>query len=260
MRPYILILIEVVGVLAVIQILSISPSIQIRKPVKFTQPRREGSIAMSMAILVIVVTALLKQFSFVTLTGMIPFLAFLPSLQLDRPSDFTLTTLITQTGLMALFAAPFLVHILQRKQPWLSIGLKKQMISGGLQVGFGLVLILVFLRSKVSNLIQGPYNLEVLLLLIGSLTACFISELIFRGFIQLRLMDWLGETRGWLLTAALFALWSILPVLGQPTEIILITGIYRLSMGLLLGWIARRSGGILGGWIYYTVHTWLFWL
>lgn len=260
MRPYILLLIELIGVVAVVQILSISPAIQLRRPVKFTQPNREGYAALSMIILVIVFTAIVSQFSLMTLVGMIPFQAFLPSLVIARPESFSLTGLIIQVGFMAILVAPFVVGLFRRKQPWLSVGLKKQMLKGGLQVGLALIMIVVFLRGKVTSLIYGPYTLDLLFLFLGSIIVCFAEEFIFRGFVQLRLMDWLGETKGWLAASGLFAIWSVLPLLSAPLETILITTAYRLAMGLLLGWIARRSGGIIGGWMYHTIHTWLFWL
>ena len=260
MRQILPLIIEIVGVLAVLQILSISPAIQLRRPVNFTQPQREGQAALSLAVLIILLIAIMDRFMDFPLQSMGPFAVFNSQYQLTRPEPFGVKTLILQTGLMAIIAIPFLYSIIRRKQPWLSVGLKQQMIKGGLQVGFGLVLISIFLRNKIVNLIYGTYTLDTLLLFIGSLISCFVLELIFRGFVQLRLMAWLGDTIGWLIASSLYALWSVMPILGMTSDVIISTIIYRLGMGLLLGWVARKSGGIFGGWIYNTVHTWLFWI
>lgn len=260
MRAFILLIIEWIGVLAVIQVFSISPAIQLRRPVKFTQPRREGQLTLSLVVLAVLLVALLTQWQAIPLQKLISFAQMGFNAQLARPESYNLTVLLWQTAFLALLIAPFLWNVRTRKQPWLSVGLKRQMISGGLQVGFGLALITVFLRSKVDNLITGPYTLESLWLLVGSLLSCFVVEFGFRGHLQLRLMAWLGDRQGWLLSSALYALWSILPLLQLPIGTIALNLGYRLVMGLILGWAARKSGGILAGWMYSTLHNWLFWL
>jgi membrane protease YdiL (CAAX protease family) len=259
-KPYLLILIEIIGVISVVQILSISPAIKIRRPVLFTQPKREGMSALSLTVLIIIFTALLTQMTPQTMSQMIPFQMFSAAMQLGRPATISLTGLIFQAGLAIILMVPFLLGMYQRKQPWLSAGLKKQMLKGGFQVGLALVLVTVFLRGKINALIYGAHTLEILYLLLGCLVVCFAEEFIFRGFVQLRLTSWLGETNGWLATAALYAFWSVLPLLNAPMETILITAAYRLGLGLLLGWIMRKSGSIIGGWLYHTVHIWLFWI
>ena len=182
------------------------------------------------------------------------------SAKLTLPEGYNLQTLLIQTIFLAIMVLPFAWNLVSKKQPWLSVGLKKQMINGGLQVGFGLALITIFLRSKVETLITGPYTMQTLWLLIGSLISCFVLEFIFRGHLQLRLMAWLGDRNGWLISSAIYTLWSVLPLLNSPIQIVILNIAYRLALGLILGWIARRSGGILGGWIYSTLHNWLYWL
>jgi membrane protease YdiL (CAAX protease family) len=259
LRPFILLLIEIIGALAVIQVFSISPAIKLKRPVKFTQPQREGMAALSIAVLIIVAVALLDQWNGINLLGFIPFAAITNSAQLSRPDGFDFQTFLIQTLFLLVMTLPFAWNFFTKKQPWLSVGLKKNMLKGGLQVGFGLVLISVFLRSKVDTLIVGPYTIQTLWLLLGSLTSCLVVEIIFRGYLQLRLMAWLGDLQGWLISAAIYTLWSILPLLHGSLELIAINIGYRLVMGLLLGWIARKSGGIVGGWLYSTIHNWLFW-
>lgn len=259
MRPILLIVIELIGVIAVTQLLSISPALVGRRPVKFTQPRREGTSAISVAVLIILVTAILSRVSGSMLDGAVAFLPFTSSMSVAKPT-ISINGLITQIGLIALLAVPCVINVFRRKQPWLSVGLKQSMLKGGLQVGLALIMITVFLRGKIFTLIKGPYSIEVLYLFLASLVVCFGEEFIFRGYVQLRLMVWWGERTGWLVTAALFTLWSVLPLLNASIETLLITLAYRLGMGLLLGWIARKTGSILGGWMYQTVHLFLFWL
>jgi membrane protease YdiL (CAAX protease family) len=97
-------------------------------------------------------------------------------------------------------------------------------------------------------------------MLLACIATAFVEEFIFRGYIQLRLMDHWGPQIGWLVTAVLCTVWGIIPLLNAPLMTILISAGYRLGLALLLGWIARQSGGIIGGWMYHAAHMLLFWL
>lgn len=260
MRPYLALFIEIIGVISVVQIMAVSPVLAQRKPVKFANPARESTLAVNLAVLLVVLTAVISYFFPTLLKDTLSFLPFSTELKLTGPAEMNSSGLVTQLGLMALMAAPFLVSMLSRKQPWLSAGLKQQMYKGGLQLGLVLILVVIFLRGLVYHLIQGPYTISVLWLLLACLVTAFVEEFIFRGYIQLRLMDRWGSQIGWLATAGLCALWGIIPLLNAPLMIILISAGYRFGLALLLGWVARQSGGILGGWLYHAAHLLLFWL
>jgi membrane protease YdiL (CAAX protease family) len=156
-------------------------------------------------------------------------------------------------------AAPFLLALAIRRQPLLSVGLSRALMRPGLQLGAALALIAVFLSSKIYTIINGLTAAEGLYL-VAMLIAGLTEEFIFRGYIQLRLMGWLGEIPGWLLAAALYALWHVpqklilegvsLPQLGLSLA-------YLFVWGLLLGWILRKSGSILATGIYHAVHNWI---
>jgi membrane protease YdiL (CAAX protease family) len=161
---------------------------------------------------------------------------------------------------MAVCVLPVIYFVRRKRQPWLSLGLKQQMFTGGLQVGFALLLVTIFLRGKLSPLIYGDKNINQLYLLIACLVAAFGEEIIFRGYLQPRLENWLGDLRGYGLTAILSAVWVILPLIGIAWIALAALFIYRLLLSLLLGWVLKRSGSILPGWIYHTIHMWLFWI
>lgn len=260
MTAYLVIFLEVVGVVSLVQILATSPVLQQRRPVKFTNPAQEGSRALTLVIFLILLTAILQRLFPGLFVGIISFLPFTAQMRIPRPAPISASGLWVQIGVTAVMLTPVLISLFHRKQPWLSVGLKKQMTKGGLISGAALVMLLIFLRGLVYHLINGPYTNDILWLLLASLVTAFGEEFIFRGYLQIRLMDWWGDTWGWVGTAALYALWSVLPLLPSSGPVILITLAYRLGLGLLLGWIARSSGGILAGWLYHAFHTWFFWI
>ena len=65
---------------------------------------------------------------------------------------------------------------------------------------------------------------------------------------------------GWLLAAAIYALWHLpqklilegvaLPQLGLSLA-------YLFAFGLLLGWIMRKSGSVLATGIYHAIQNWI---
>jgi len=259
MLPFLPTLIEWMGVIAVTLLLSLSPAIQRRRPVQFVYPRREGIIAISLAVLVTLLAAAL--FSTVLRGAALPSDPFTSSLASpeNQPFTYSVAQLIQQIELSLVTVAPFLLALAIRRQPLLSAGLSRATLRPGLQVGLGLALITIFLTSKIYTIMNGLSAAEGLYL-VAMLIAGLAVEFIFRGYIQLRLIGWLGETPGWLVTAALYALWYIpqklilegvsLPELGLSLA-------YLFVFGLLLGWIMRKTGSILGPGIYHGVHDWI---
>ena len=252
-------LVEWMGVIAVTLLLSLSPAFQRRRPVQFVYPRREGIIAISLAVLSALLAAVLFSSFF---SG-----AALPSDPLtsptappaNQPFTYSLAQLVQQAELALVAAAPFLLALAIRRQPLLSAGLSRASLRPGLQLGAALALITIFLTNKIYAIINGLTQAE-LLYLVAMLIVGLAEEFIFRGYIQLRLMGWLGEIQGWLLAAAIYALWHLpqklilegaaLPQLGLSLA-------YLFVFGLLLGWIMRKSGSVLATGIYHAVHNWI---
>ncbi len=261
MTGYLLIAAEWIGIIAVVLILSISPVLKNRRPVKFTKPRQEGIGAISLTVLIILFTVIFSRLAYVPFSGFVSFQSWDTELAiLSFPGELTISDLIILLGFFAVCVLPVVYFVRRKKQPWLSLGLKPQMISGGLQVGFALILVTIFLRGKLSALIYSDKEINQLFLLLACLIASFGEEIIFRGYLQPRLENWLGDLTGFLLTAVISAAWVVLPLLGIGWLAILALFLYRLLLGLLLGWILKRTGSILPGWLYHTIHMWLFWM
>ncbi len=261
MTGYVLIAAEWIGVIAVVLILSVSPVLKNRRPVQFTKPRQEGIGALSLVILILLFTTIFARVASVPFSGFVSFQPWDMELaRLDFPGELSVTNLVSLLGFFAVCVLPLIYFVRRKKQPWLSLGLKQQMISGGLQVGFALILVTIFLRGKLSPLIYSEKEINQLYLLIACAISAFGEEIIFRGYLQPRLENWLGVPIGYGLAALFSAIWVVLPLLGIGWMVLLVLFLYRLLVGLLLGWIIRRTGSIIPGWLYHTIHMWLFWM
>jgi len=254
-RQLLITLIEWMGVIALTLIISLSPVLQRKRPVIFQYPRREGLVSLGLyAALLLLTTAIYAALRSAQGAPPLP-----PGTQ---PATFTYTTdeLVQQIGLSLGLALPFVLALRVRRQPWLSAGLGRANLRGGLQLGMALTLVTIFLAGKVYAILDGVSAPQMLFLPAMAVSA-LVEEFIFRGYIQLRLMGWLGETRGWIVTAALFALWRIPQrIFVQGLNDWLEFGVSLLllfGLGLVLGWVMRKSGSILASGIYHAIHNWI---
>lgn len=253
MNSFILTIIELMGVVSVTMILGLSPVLSKRRPLIFSFPRREGIFALSLYVFItaLVVTVYLGLYH--------PSIMELNQGTAVVPSVYTPIQLLDQLGFALLIFLPFAAAILYRKQPWLSAGLGKSTLKGGLQLGFALALITIFLLGKIYAILDGVSSSQILYLFAMSAVG-FVEEFAFRGYIQLRLCAWWGDTWGWIATSVMFSLWHLpqkIIVEGASLPNIGISLLYLLALGLVLGWIMKKSGNILAPAIYHAIHNWV---
>ena len=235
---------EWLGTIAVVMIAGISPLIKKIRRIDFRYPRRE-------AVFALILFAIIFFFAFLFYSNP----AFDP---LRNFSGALAGSATAQRMLLAGIATvPLLIMLIARGQPPKSIGWSKENIRASLTLGIVLVVLVIFLRGKFTTLLNG-ITAEQGSLLFVLLILCLLEETIFRGFIQLRLMSYLGTTWGWLVTALLFMLWQFpgSTVYSQfatqwPNLVI------ALVQGLLLGWIMRKTYHVGAPALYRAVATWL---
>ena len=218
---------EWLGVIAVAWLLSLSPRFS-RGQVGFRYARRDGMAALSIIFIAII-------FSFIfynsglgdTLSGFFR----LPgaAAELARPLALALFSLL-----------PVIAALLLRGQPLRSAGWNGTMLRPGLQVGLALVLLTIFLRNRVMDVLGGISTDETWYL-IGALGIAVAEETIFRGYIQLRLNFWrLPGLMG-----------------GSSLPVILIGLGLVLAQGLVTGFLMRKCNHLLAPVLYRAVSIWM---
>jgi membrane protease YdiL (CAAX protease family) len=263
------VLIEWLGVIGITMLLALSPAFK-RKPLIFKYPQREGIVASVLyAILIGGLAFLFTQANWVPniIQGAANLHLPVGWLMSGLGSQATPATIITYTQddilrqltVSALSLAPFALVLLVRQQPLLSVGLGQQTLRPSLTLGVSLGLMTIFLRGKIYTLIysMGATQVNYLLAMAGVGLA---EEIIFRGFIQLRLTSWLGPVWGWVLTAFAFAIYHIpsrLIIEHVSLEALAFSLVMPLLFGLIQGWIMQKSGNIAGLAIYHAIHNWM---
>jgi membrane protease YdiL (CAAX protease family) len=241
---------EWAGVVAVTLILTLIPAFK-RRPLIFKYPTREGWVALGLVALV--------GAAMWAIYASTPLLTKSPKTGKDLA--FTLEDLSRQAGVYALLLAPLTALLFIRRQPLLSTGLGKQTLRPSLYLGFALALITIFLRGKTYTILNGGVTPAHIYFLLAVLVTTFVEEFIFRGFVQPRLSAWIGDTWGWLATAVLFTLWRLPQMLlvsgGVAPAGLALNLAVTLGMGLVLGWVMRKSGNILAPWLYHAIASWV---
>jgi membrane protease YdiL (CAAX protease family) len=95
----------------------------------------------------------------------------------------------------------------------------------------------------------------ILLIVKALIQTAFTEEILFRGFVAKRLINWLGSTTGNLLQALLFGAVHLLIFVGQEFSLALAIGIvlYPATGGWIMGYLNERvgNGSILPSWLMH---------
>lgn len=235
---------EWLGAIAVVMIAAVSPLLKKVRRIEFRFPRREATFALTLF-------ALIYFFTFQYFTSDI--FNFLKIAATSFPGGENAERML----LSMISLVPFALALLLRGQPLKSAGWGRENLRAGLIVGLLLVFLSIFLRGKFIALLDGITPAEGSLLFV-ILLLCLAEETIFRGYIQLRLMSFLGNTWGWLATAALYLMWQ-LPgrVVLHPLEEVWVSLVIAGVQGLLLGWIMRKTGHVTSTILFRAVAAWI---
>lgn len=247
-QAYVSTLSEWMGVLAVIMLLGISPAFQ-RAPLGFRYARREVGVSISLFTLLFVIA-----FQYYASVGA------LSAPDLPRGPYFAagaLDSLQRALILAAIGLAVFIVALVLRGQPLRSIGWGRAGLGAAVRMGLAVAIIVIFLRGKGPNIIDGLSTQEGMALLYW-LGLALAEETIFRGYLQPRLSSLLGARWGWLAAAGLSTLWYLPGRLdGLGTQNLLIGLALAAVQGLLLGFMMKKAQHVAAPALLRAVSGWL---
>jgi membrane protease YdiL (CAAX protease family) len=235
---------EWLGAIAVTMIVGVSPILKRIRRIDFRFPKRETTFA-------------LTAFALIYFFGFQFFSSDIFEFLRKAASAFEGGETAQRMLLAVISLLPFIILLLVRGQPLKSIGWSKDNFKAGLTLGALLAVLTIFLRGKFTTLLQGVSPAQGSLLLVILLLSV-AEETIFRGYIQLRLMSYLGQTWGWLATSLLFILWQLtgrawLGNLEDSWPVIVIA----LVQSILLGWIMKKTYHVSAPILFRAVAAWL---
>jgi len=233
---------EWLGAIAVAWLFSLSPRLQ-KPQIGFKYARRDGIMALSLF-------ALILLFAFIFYSQNPRVLA--DTLRPAPAGDLTQALFAAGLSLLAIVIATIV-----RKQPVRSTGWNPPLTMPALQMGFAIGILTIFLRNRVMDILTN-LNSEKLGLLFLAVVISLAEEVIFRGYIQLRLSWWLGQWPGMIITALMFTMWHAPTWINNgPVETQLILTGLTFVQGLVLGWIMRKSGHVIAPAFYRSISIWM---
>lgn len=240
---------EWLGAIAVAWMFSTSTRFKL-PPVGFLYARRDGLVA-------IFLYALMLATAFIFYGANPPIFREPISGGAFIPAQAPVTDLVQSLIMAGLALIPVVVAMVVRRQPIRSTGWHQAILWPATIMGIAMAFVTLFLRNKFWVVLGGVSGPEFFALLTG-LGISLAEETVFRGFILLRLVGWLGEWPGLVLTSLLYAGWHTVAWYGHlPLETVLLLAVLTFIQGMVLGWIMRKSHHIIAPAIYRTMSIWM---
>jgi membrane protease YdiL (CAAX protease family) len=160
---------------------------------------------------------------------------------------YDLSDVVSQAAIALVLLGPALLTMRWRREPWASAGVSRYNLGGSLVIGA-----LLALLSLVSIFFGGEHSPGQVIGYLGSrhlwallqyTVVGFGEEFAFRGYLQTRLVAWLGRWSGWVLTSVLMALAHAvqrLTVGGMPPLDALSSSASLIPISLFLGYVMLR--------------------
>lgn len=178
--------------------------------------------------------------------------------------EYDIVEVLTKAVIYLVFIGPALLVMGLRKEPIASAGVSTHNLGGSLIVGFilaAVVVVLGFLGNERSvGEIIGGLGIRHFWALFSYAIVGFGEELAFRGYLQSRLIMWLGRWRGWLAASVLMALAHVVSLVvthGDPLIDAWISSLGLIPISLFLGYLMLRTENIVAPGLVHMFADWI---
>jgi membrane protease YdiL (CAAX protease family) len=160
--------------------------------------------------------------------------------------------------------SPILIVKKIRNESWESTGISKHNLKASILIGTVLAIItiasVILFSSKSLSDIRHNLTLNSLWALVYFAIVGFCEEFMFRGYLQIRLMGWLGRWKGWILTSTFMALIHIpqrMASMGLSPKEAILSSCLLIPISLTMGYILIKTENIAAPAIYHTFANWV---
>ncbi len=226
------------------------------KPTTIANPRREATLAF---LIIMAETLVVSAWRVLTHTIVIP------TFQLDKRPPFSVDAVdvLWRLVLTNMALLPILVAMKRTGQNPKSIGISRKDAGRMLALGFVLSAILFMVQGLVASSAGGGFTGFSPSLAYGIIFFAIVGlgeEIVWRGYIQTRLIATGGTIKGLLATSLLFAvLWHFPRSYYEYSGVVLeafVAALLRFPAGLLFGYIMSRSQNIIPSSIFHLFWNW----
>ena len=160
--------------------------------------------------------------------------------------------------------APILIVKKIRNEAWRSTGISKHNLKASILIGIILAIItvvsVILFSSKSLRDIEQNLTLSSLWELGYFAVVGFCEEFMYRGYLQTRLMGWIGKGKGWILTSIVMALMHIpqrMLSMGISPKDAVVSSALLIPISLMMGYIFIKTENIAASSIYHTFADWV---
>jgi membrane protease YdiL (CAAX protease family) len=213
-------------------------------------PRRSSVVAIG-----VLLVMLMAAVFFVLVLSCVTGKSFRPR---DVATQFEPSHLLIALVVIPIYLLPALIVTIRRRESFESIGITARNLWQSTIIGFIISAMIVCLDSNKLQKLPLIGMCHIIALGFYAVVG-FGEEFLFRGFLQNRLMAWLGAWRGVLLTAVVFTMFHMpqqLIVGFSWTQVLISTGNY-IPISLFLGFVMLRTGNLMAIGLFHTFANWI---
>ena len=217
---------------------------------EFKNPRR--SAIYSLLALSVIVTIL---------TTLVLIIYFLRGRSPDRQIEiYKIRHLVPQVIGLAIYIIPVALVMIKNKETLATVGITRRNLWQSLLIGSALALTTFYFQpggliSKLARLQPHHAIAFVYFFCVG-----FEEEFLYRGYLQTRLVAWLGKPRGWVLASVIMAYVHIINLLwirGECISKAFLASTALIPVSLLMGFIMLRTGNLVAPGLFHTFANWV---
>ncbi len=186
-------------------------------------------------------------------TGRAPVSSSVPS----RP-HYDLGRLLNQAIVYLIFVGPALLFMRFQREPWASAGVSRRNLPGALLVGGVLAAVSIATSGGIQALLA--LDADQLWALPTFAVVGFGEEFLFRGYLQTRLIAWLGQWSGWLLSSFIMAMMHVgqrVAIQGLSSPEAIVSSALLIPISLFMGYVMIRTGNIVAPGICHMFADWV---
>ena len=178
--------------------------------------------------------------------------------------EYGVNAVVGQAIIALIAFGPALLAMRWRKEPWASAGISRYNFSRALIVG---LLLDVFSVAGIFFSGNRSFSETVSRLTISHFWALlhyaivgFGEEFAFRGYLQTRMVAWLGTWQGWIVTSVLMALAHIVQrvaMMGLSSLEAVLSSASLIPISLLMGYVMLRTENVIAPGLFHTFADWV---
>ncbi len=177
------------------------------------------------------------------------------------PSEprYDLGRTLNQAVVYLIFVGPALVIMWRRREPLASSGVSRHNLLGAFVVGIAIAGVSILTSGDAPLLARGLTANQLWAFPYFAVVG-FGEEFLFRGYLQTRLIAWLGRWPGWLFASILMAMMHIgqrVAVQGLASPEAVVSSALLIPISLFMGYVMLRTSNIVAPGICHTFANWV---